>query len=577
MATLSPRSRWLVQPRTILLLIVSLPIVDATFTIARCCTLAVRQDPSLYSDEHLPWDVCNYHRDLDFSSNITYPSVKVTMGWVREYCRGTQISTTSQWLLPLATYISPYMGILLLCPLGEDMTQQRITGHRSFDAMIHTMRKPIQESLSILGDPASAIFGAYYEVLSDTLALRKLSHKKSQDLTWLQQRASWATALLGGLKFSSTIGWRPEIMGLSLKSSSGATHNHQESSGSSSEGSPSNQLAHGAPQKIDQAINLVITARPSFSSGILIPVVLMLVVNAATLYDAYSKVGDKETALALAYCIWYSWLIVVGMAGNCFASAINHDLARRALGEVITLGDEPVSVALRERYVNNKLWSNWELQGGQAGTLSFTSSRGEGWTFWLRFCVGQFLGWCVVCFASAAATAIAWTTPTTGLGCRSFNFILYAVLAFVAAYLHVLCSWLAARRRQHELDPDRDPVIEKRRIRILFTVRVVYWFVAMCNAAVMILGTAFHLIGVFRACWCDRLSWADGQVIELNSKTDEAVRNAQLYWLSTSYVTFGCMWLACLVALTFRSFIGQRMEDWLRDDEERWMYLAKVL
>lgn len=85
---------------------------------------------------------------------------------------------------------------------------------------------------------------------------------------------------------------------------------------------------------------------------------------------------------------------------------------------------------------------------------------------------------------------------------------------------------------------------------------------------VVILGTLFHLVGVFRTCWCEQLTWTDSTLIELNSKTPEAVDNARRYWLSTAYIAFGVVWLACLTAIAFRRFIIQKMEDWVVESAE---------
>jgi hypothetical protein len=51
-------------------------------------------------------------------------------------------------------------------------------------------------------------------------------------------------------------------------------------------------------------------------------------------------------------------------------------------------------------------------------------------------------------------------------------------------------------------------------------------------------------------------------LIELNKKTPEAVENAGRYWLSTAYMAFGMVWLACLMAISFRRVIIQKMEAW---------------
>ena len=87
----------------------------------------------------------------------------------------------------------------------------------------------------------------------------------------------------------------------------------------------------------------------------------------------------------------------------------------------------------------------------------------------------------------------------------------------------------------------------------------------------MVLGTLFHLVGVFRTCWCDRLTWNDDTMIELNRKTALAVENANSYWISTAYVVFSVMTLVCLVAVVFRQIISRRMNEWMEREGNNYL------
>jgi hypothetical protein len=184
------------------------------------------------------------------------------------------------------------------------------------------------------------------------------------------------------------------------------------------------------------------------------------------------------------------------------------------------------------------------------------------------------LGFLCIGFTSGCAAAIAWTTPTVGLGCRSFNFILYVVVGFVTAYVHVLRSWMEAHvkglARPERASGAENAVQQPPRANInLRIVNTVYFVLSFGNALVVIIGTIFHLVGVFRTCWCERLTWADDTMVELNSKTQLAYDNAKIYWLSTAYVAFGVVWLICLVAITFRAYIVIKMHCWVAEREKK--------
>lgn len=458
--------------------------------------------------------------------------------------------------------------------------------------VLNMLRQPLQEYGSILGDPASATFGALHEIWSDMRTLKDADYAHT-GMSWLESRAKWVTALAGDIGFTAHTRWNPDIprtfRGKDTTSSttsdvhtivgpSKSASIVPYSDGTADEAKDSIQLRLLSPSepsienikhitdRVNRAIEMIIVARKGFVSGILIPVVLMLAVTAATFYDAYSNTGDKDTALDLAYCVWYSWILVLGVAGNCYASSLKPEVAQSALYKVIDFGEDPLETPLRHRYVNNYLWDEWARSPDSPPSYQKSLDKlRRDLGFWSRFCLGQGVGLCCVAFASACATAIAWTTPTVGLGCRSFNFILYVAIAFVAAYLNVLCSWLGVCAKSTVSDAQR------KQYRVLWKlVRSIYAFLVFGNALVMVVGTIFHLVGVFRTCWCERLTWADSTLIELNSKTQQAYDNARRYWLSTAYVAFGVVWLACLVAIAFRSYIVQKLDDWVREsDEER--------
>ncbi|KIX02057.1 uncharacterized protein Z518_07996 [Rhinocladiella mackenziei CBS 650.93] len=569
-----------------------LPAANATFSIARCCTLAVRQDFKKYYTESYPWEVCNFNIDINYSDNGTFPSIVRSMAWAKEYCRGAQLSSLNQWLLPLSTYISPYIGILMMSPLGDvpyhnylkckgDKIQMLTAFVNDFlNPLLNVLRKYVQEYISLLGDPSSATFGAMHEVWSDARTLSKIAPPPLEKSLGLPRKALWIAALAGNIRFSQETGWHPEVLRAEGPNTSaddfspntaGELENSKEKApdviSTVKPEKPSEDLQllvsgsknNKATDRLNGAIEMMIASQKPFVSAILIPVVLMLAVTAATFYDAYSKTGDKDTALALAYCVWYSWILILGVAGNCYASALSPKVAQKAFKGVLTFEEGPAETALRHRYINGRCWESWAADPRSPTDLGSILERlSSDWFFWLRFCSGQFLGLCCVTFTSACAVVIAWTTPTVGLGCRSFNFILYVILSFVTGYLHVFCSWLSVRSKIQPCGSAKGHI----RLQIF---RFIYWSLVFVNFLVIVLGTIFHLVGVFRTCWCERLTWSDSTLIELNSKTQQAVDNARRYWVSTGYVDFGIVWMACMIAISFRMYIVQKIDEWDSD------------
>lgn len=144
----------------------------AAFDSDRCCVLAARDQLTMFDE--LPWSVCYYNTSVDYSSGTVYPSVNRTMGWCMDNCSGIQLSIVDEWLEPLATWIAPYIGLLLLCPVGEKYMHS--TNFKFWPLKYwHKYRFPGEEFINLLGDPVSAISGSMWELAHDTRMVRKLS------------------------------------------------------------------------------------------------------------------------------------------------------------------------------------------------------------------------------------------------------------------------------------------------------------------------------------------------------------------------------------------------------------------
>ncbi|KAF1953544.1 hypothetical protein CC80DRAFT_537419 [Byssothecium circinans] len=555
-----------------------------SFNLVRCCVKAARDETIMLRAYNEPWDICHFtEEDVHYPSEEQWPSVSITRTWCKAECSGYQSSKTEQWLQPLATWIAPYIAVILLCPIGEgseeeDREEDREEGRRATqndtedkpkDTAQAVLDKPapslrekataflkemfkfaktvVGEYVLLLGDPASAIWGAFSEIISDLNLSRRLSNNSPSSFT---AKALWITMLAGDTKFNNTRllqgFWDklkkeepfPSHPDSSLWSSlardiatpqrkSPSIADNDDSILKSRVGVQSSTaalpLAYASlAESLDRGVRILVRGRIDFSKGVFLPVVLTLAVAASVFFDGYQKAGDKDTAHALAYGVWYSWFITLCVAANCFATSTNVGLARKAFGKSLKLSHRRVSLA--QRYTNAFKWNRWLWNIEHATNLeSRTASPPvQNTSFWLRFLVGQLAGWACVAFACSCAAVISWTTPTVGLGCRSFNFVLYAIGTFCVALLHIVCERMECRR----------PETSTRGIRELVLLSV-YWSVVIFNAAVMVVGTILHLAGVYRSCWCSRLFAGEDTLIEMNRNTELAYKNAKSYWLVT--------------------------------------------
>ncbi|KAF2202163.1 hypothetical protein GQ43DRAFT_431009 [Delitschia confertaspora ATCC 74209] len=591
--------------------------VQGRFDLVRCCIKAARDRQIMDDLQQNPWDICKYNQPTSNELEEQLESIKKSRAWCKTECIGYQRSATNQWLQPLATWIIPYVSFLLLCPIGEgeedrekkrskeDGTKDDGTKDKGASILVLTRLKIDRllklgkgsrtfEYVLLLGDPASALWGAFAEIQSDCKLARKLSTPTS---SWLTKKAIWIAMLTGDTKFRYDRLWEGFIDSLALENYARAEKLRALQEPLSSDPSPWKALAEevaawpvgnenesfdekqdpDAIQKskygvtsaaqvtpgrtsqvsmergLSHAIHVLVQARIDFLKGIFIPVVLMLMVTASVFFDGYHKLGDKDTAHALAYGIWYSWLITLSVAGNCFATSGNVELAQKSFGHYLKLSKRRVSPS--ERYLNTFDWNLWlwyimsaDPRKPQSGPIP---TRGA-W-FWAKFLLGQTVGWICVAFACGCAAIISWTTPTAGLGCRSFTFLLYAIVAFIVAIINVVRQWLEKKSTSRR---------GGQQFLVLFTnvVKVSYGILVIFNALIMILGTIFHLSGVYRSCWCSRLFASDETLLEFNRKTEESINNAKRYWLVTGYIAFSGVWIICGLTVAARKYMVWKIE-----------------
>lgn len=295
---------------------------------------------------------------------------------------------------------------------------------------------------------------------------------------------------------------------------------------------------HKLPAELDRALRTILEARVPFVNAIALPAVLMLAVVASVFYDAYNKLGDNDTAHSIAYGVFYSWIVVLAVVGNCAATSVNAGVLDATVGGVVGFKFHP-QVPLRKRYSNAARWDAWMSEE----KVHF------GWLFHLRFFTGQVLGWLVVALSCACATSISYTTPTVGLGCRSFTFVLYGVLAFAVACLLVLRHFIMVKV---EMCVDAGSGSKRNWARLGVAVRFVYAFLVLCNACLLVLGTAFNLAGLYRTCRCKLLFASMDALVELNTNTQQCLDNARKFWLPVGYLAFTIIWILCAVAVALR-------------------------
>jgi hypothetical protein len=610
----------------------------------KCCVQAARAKYALYLPS-LPWDTCAINSNATGSAAPINPSVNITLDWCQQNCPGHQPSSTSEWLHPITTWIIPYAGLLFLCPVaerGERALDRSMAWTNRLIAWVSNVSFQLLEYGGFLGDPASAIWGAFSELAEDwwlsgimlhatdlrrellaavilagqgefnektnkrmTEALvtrilldivghedskakrgsqdEKSQNSKSEIITPVddmspdiphltskeigtivvekERLAPLTTTALrrkleGSLEIEGERLWDDIDATKIAKALVAISEGRDVSHDLFSDGSPRkfrtalaqilktyNQrpiaerttllIREGTfTYKLWDGIRVLLEARVDFVNTILIPVILMLVVTASVFYDAYQNLGDNDTAHSLAYGLLYSWLIILAVAANCYTSSLTYGLVARVLPI------PPATVHLRERYTNALRWRRWLGDIGIVDRPVHSNTR-----VLIKYLVGQLLGWACVAIVAACAAAISYSTPTVGIGCRSFNQLLYALMSLVVCMVPVILYWNELRQGT-----------KYNKYITLF-----YRLLLTCNVAVLLIGTLLHLIGTFRSCRCMNLFGRHTALLELNTQTEQAVHNATIYWLPVGYVAFIFIWCVSGSAIVMRQVINFRV------------------
>lgn len=518
-----------------------------------CCMQAVREQFS-EANPLLPWDACGVDPAFDFQNPSPSPSVNVTLGWCKDRCPGYQASSAKQWLQPLATWVIPALTLLVLCSVGEDGR----TGNEKWP--FYTLCYQVKEYTALLGDPASAICGAFAELWMDALMARRLTkaHKTSaRVLIGVAMLASQTEFC--GQESAHILRPRPneekqdrvEISRPVLQIERSTLREEDlksEAQAGEDEVPDTARAAFENPifaSEVQNGVRTVLKARADFVYGVIVPVVLLLATTGSSFHDAYLQLGEKDTAHGLAYGIWYSWLIILAVLSNSYIASVNPGLANDAIGRLVVLHPRTTPLRMRARTAYD--WRRW--MDTMLNKSSSISHQSRPVSFYLGYLCGQTVAWVCVAFVCSCAAAISYNTPTIGIGCRSFSFLLYGVLAIILAWLLVLRTWVERKGAQRNAPK---PVTAK-------ILRYLYACLASLNAFVLVFSTIAELVGLFRSCFCTHFGPLS-DLVELSTGTELSIHKAAVSWLPVGFVAYTGVWIVCVIAMGFRMFNSSRIQ-----------------
>lgn len=592
----------------------------ASADFSRCCMQSARSQ--LTTLQMLPWDACGINQTSRSQPN---PLVNSTLGWCEQNCPGFQLSTFNQWSDLLTTFIVPAFAQLLLCPVGwggenededekegkKDETPGRsqkfwlwnsAKGYWKKKRTLQTIFYLVSEYIVLLGDPASAMSGCVYQLWTDFVYVWYMARKDPPTKfkkhligfailagqTTLQRTNAELKPSDAELKPSDVDDIANLVRGAILKKTANATTNASTSPPPGDEiisqfladqtkaaltqtrdveKDVAAQRSAAAPElksiqntydqsefcnELQPTIETLLKANTDFVNGIVIPVVLTFAGTAAGFYNAYTVLGDRDKGYSLAFGVFYAWLLVLAVVSNCYATTVNAELLEDSLKTLLPscAQTHPAPefrfrvVPFRKRIPTIAMWARWV--DAMTGTTPVPLNA----AFFAKFLARQTAGWLTVAVFPACATLIAYNTPTIGLGCRSFTFLLYALLSLILA-------WLLVAREAATHNRSTSRAMNALRAFLSF----LYGALAFLNAFVLVGGTTFHLVGLYRSCRCQLLFGRSGELVVLSTGTELDVERARTYWISVGYVAFMFAWLVCMAAIMMREFITLHLKS----------------
>lgn len=589
----------------------------ASADFSRCCMQSARLQ--LTTLQVLPWDACGINQTSQSQPN---PLVNSTLGWCEQNCPGFQLSTFNQWSDLLTTFIVPAFAQLLLCPVGgggEDeeeeegkkdempgRTQNKLSttcsgvkGYWKKKRTLQSIFYLASEYIVLLGDPASAMSGCVYQLWTDFVYVWDMASKNpptkfKKHVIGFAILAGQTTLQRTGaeLKPSDVDDIANLVRGAILKKTANATTNASTSPPPGDktisqiladqtkaalvqtrdvEKDVAAQRSAAAPElksiqntydqselrkELQPTIETLLKANTDFVNGIVIPVVLTFAGTAAGFYNAYTVLGDRDKGYSLAFGVFYAWLLVLAVVSNCYATTVNAELLEDSLEDSLktlllsSAQTHPAPefrfrvVPFRKRIPTIAMWARW------VDAMTDTTPVPLNAAFFAKFLARQTAGWLTVAVFPACATLIAYNTPTIGLGCRSFTFLLYAFLSLILA-------WLLVAREAATHNRSTSRAMNTLRTFLSF----LYGALAFLNAFVLVGGTTFHLVGLYRSCRCQLLFGHSEALVVLSTGTELDVERARTYWISVGYVAFMFAWLVCMAAIMMREYITLHLKS----------------
>ena len=153
----------------------------------------------------------------------------------------------------------------------------------------------------------------------------------------------------------------------------------------------------------------------------------------------------------------------------------------------------------------------------------------------------------LVCYPFVLATLTSYYTPTLGLSCRSFTFVIYFIAQFWLG-----TAWVIDFQKEKPPDmfwkPDFQPFSFTIRLSTIFAVAL--WLGFLVSIFTSFIGTFMQIAGVYRNCLCNTplKSWGSKTVdfeFQISDDSPDDIKYAHDFWQSTGIAAIALLLGVC--------------------------------
>ncbi|KAF2018467.1 hypothetical protein BU24DRAFT_491426 [Aaosphaeria arxii CBS 175.79] len=322
-----------------------------------------------------------------------------------------------------------------------------------------------------------------------------------------------------------------------------------------------------------QKLRSLLALLPSYGARVGVPIVFYLGAYAYALFDAKSKLGDNDTAHAVAFGLWYGVVVIVAIVSSAVLGIDNPASLEAILSENIELepflasensealkspsrSSEPKSYHFHSSIFRTvwlweraRVFQEWSRKNSVDASVSAYIKAST------PRVISGLLASVLIALPCAGACWISYSTPMVGFGCRSTVHLIYATSQIIL----ILVWWL------YYSSPTRILAKQKGK-NCTESAIAVYALAAMALAAAIISsigGTIMQLVGVFKNCICKASlkyllpgSRAGGMVSLANDMQEH--RDNARWWIIVGSIGVAFVGLVAVASWAYQTRVRQR-------------------